>query len=223
MERRYRLTKEIVDPTSDYSHEEVEALFQTARAIWDASTACTQLKSILSSTTSNFSKVIGFACSSMGYDHKSRETRRAAFQHALLLTLQEELSKKQNNSSRIPCYAQDPIYTTADKLVLNRANITVLDDPKGFLEVDNSTVLFSSGPNVPVKEIVMDLALPLMMIWDEIPEDGPEWMPLLLDANPPRVRDLARNCYERLDFPGDAKHFGYVAIYIRQTVLPLPC
>jgi len=179
MERRNKLTKEIVDPPFIHSREEVEAFFKSMRAIWDVSDTCKQLRSILFSMETPFeiSKIVGFACSSMAYNHQEYDrTHRAAYQHALILTLQDELGKKQSNSHHIRCFAQDPAYTPIDKLVLESHNITVLNDPKGFLEVDDSTVVISCAADVPVKEIISDLARPAIMIWNRISEDEPKYM-----------------------------------------------
>lgn len=67
----------------------------------------------------------------------------------------------------IQCYAQAPVYTEADKQVLAHEGITVLDDPKGFLELDEQTAVFSVGPQVPVRQITADLTRPAMMVWQQ--------------------------------------------------------
>jgi hypothetical protein len=53
-------------------------------------------------------------------------------------------------------------------LILRENGITVLDDPEGFLEVDDSTLVISCAAQVPVKQITLDLARPAAMIWDRI-------------------------------------------------------
>lgn len=39
-----------------------------------------------------------------------------------------------------------------------------LDDPEGFLEVDEMSVVVSIGANVPVKEIVLENVKPVVII-----------------------------------------------------------
>jgi len=136
----------------------------------------------LTGTFSKINKIVAFACSTLSLRdqdeglEESILTRRAAYQHALILTLQTILleADSQYHSVSITCYAQDPLYTTSDKTVLKNHSITILDDPRGFLEVDESTIVISIAPNVPVKEIITDIARPVMMIWGRLPHEGEE-------------------------------------------------
>jgi len=66
----------------------------------------------------------------------------------------------------IGCYAQDPDYTDIDREVLEQSGITILDDPQGFLEVDDSTAVLSFGANIPLRQVIADIARPAMMVWD---------------------------------------------------------
>lgn len=65
-------------------------------------------------------------------------------------------------------YSQEPAYSRICEQVLGPHGITVLTGVQGFLEVDNSTVVFSVAPNVPVKQIVVDLARPAIIVWDNV-------------------------------------------------------
>lgn len=76
------------------------------------------------------------------------------------------------NHDRIACYAQDPAYTKIDRLVLEGSGIGILDDPQAFLEADESTVVFSCAADLPVKQIISDLARPAMMIWEKLSMDS---------------------------------------------------
>ena len=176
MDLRNKFTKELVSTTLTRPREEVEKFFKTMRQAWDSSEPCKQLRSTLVSTKTPFeiSKIIGLTCAPIAYTHQERWSRRSAFQHALTLTLRDVLGKKNGNSDGIICYAQDPAYTKIDKSVLEGSGITVLDDPKAFLEVDDSTVVISCAADLPVKQIVSDLARPAVMIWDRIYEDEPD-------------------------------------------------
>jgi hypothetical protein len=111
--------------------------------------------------------VVGFACGDMSFLEGSLDrAQRSASQHALLLTLQSVLQEKNTTKKgQILCYAQDPIYTTVDKTVLENFGIEVLDDPEGFLKVDDNSVVFSCAPNIPVKQVIADLARPAILIW----------------------------------------------------------
>jgi hypothetical protein len=139
-------------------------------------------------------------------------------------------------------YAQDPAYTKIDESVLEGPETTVLDDPRVFLEVDDSTVVISCAAGLPVKQIISDLAPPAVMILDRIYENEPEvikWVSkqkynfdwsrvcwgswartqTLLALG---LRKMIHNFYEELEFPGDVEHFGNLAIYVRQTAMSPP-
>ncbi|KAJ6573678.1 hypothetical protein B0H10DRAFT_1705766, partial [Mycena sp. CBHHK59/15] len=61
------------------------------------------------------------------------------------------------------CFAQDPIYSVIDKQLLAQHNIACCDDPRGFLEVDKWSLVISIAPNIPVKQIITDLARPAVI------------------------------------------------------------
>ena len=145
MDMRDKFTKELVSTAPTQSREEVEEFFKTIRDTWEASERCKQLRSILMSakTPCEISKIVGFACGPMAYSCQEEETPRAAFQHALILTLRDVLGGEKGSPSQIICYAQDLAYAEIDESVLEGYGITVLDDPKAFLEVDGSTAVIS--------------------------------------------------------------------------------
>lgn len=175
MDLRNKFSKELVGTLPTRSTEEAQEYFATMRNTWEASERCKQLRSIFISikTLCGIRKIVGFGCAPMAYSCQEQNTRRAAFQHALILTLWDILGKKAN-PNQIRCFVQDPAYTEIDKSVLEGYGITVLDDPKGFLEVDDSAAVISCAPDVPVKQIISDLAQPAMMIWDAVSKDRSE-------------------------------------------------
>lgn len=62
---------------------------------------------------------------------------------------------------------QDPIYCDLDRDVLRAYDISVLDSPQGFLEVDGASVVLSFGPDIAVRQIIADIGCPAMMIWNQ--------------------------------------------------------
>lgn len=153
-----------MDPRTP-TYAEVEGLFSTALREWETTKTCEILKSTLKLSQPSFqvSKIVGFACGTL--DHE-----RTLFQHAMLLTLRDLFSKDEETSevTAIPCYAQDPIYDETERSVLEKAGITVLEDPEGFLQVDESTVVVSIAPNISVRQIIADIARPALLIWDVV-------------------------------------------------------
>ena len=62
------------------------------------------------------------------------------------------------------CFAHDPAYGDADKSVLAQNGITVLEDPAGFLQLDDKTAVISIGPSFPSNEIICDIAEPAVWV-----------------------------------------------------------
>ncbi|OHW92897.1 hypothetical protein CSPAE12_08521 [Colletotrichum incanum] len=97
----------------------------------------------------------------MGSSNGSSEIR-SHVQHAVALTMARILGEHIGREVR--CYSQDPAYTQATIEFLKSRNIMVLHDPQGFIDVDESTLVFSVAPSVPVKQIVTELARPAIII-----------------------------------------------------------
>lgn len=188
MYRRKKSTKKLMDSARSTSFQEMNDFFQSSRNLWEASEACQELKSTIASLSIHhpICKIIAFACGSMTYfiPRDKRQSRRSTFQHALILTLKDILDERRktetndgfvkegndNEAGNIKCFAQDPDYSDIDRAVLEEHGITVLDDPRAFIEVDDSSVVFSCAADAPVKEIVSEIARPAMMIWDRVVE-----------------------------------------------------
>jgi hypothetical protein len=142
---------------------------------------CKDFQSLLSSFAKEhqINKIVGFALGSMCYldrgqdEEKLYHCKRSASQHALQLTIKDWLHERDRGTEMagsIASYVQDPGYTDIDKEILTEAGLEVIDDPRGWLEVDEQTVLLSIAPNVPTKEIVADLARPAIVIWCRVTE-----------------------------------------------------
>ena len=134
---------------------------------WEESGSCKRLLSAIKSMPSStkVGKVVAFACGSLQRDAESLFPR-ASFQHALALTLRNAF--KQNNLENVACYAQDPEYNEIDNIILGEFGIKVLDDPDGFLAIDDSSIILSFALEAPIKQIIADLAKPAVIIWDRV-------------------------------------------------------
>ncbi|KKY32456.1 hypothetical protein UCDDA912_g07591 [Diaporthe ampelina] len=206
--------------------------FQAYRGAWEASEDCLRLKSSMAAAASlpGITKIIAFACSSISRDVD--QAVRSASQHALILTLRDVLQASQPGV-QIRCLAQDPVYTGVDKTVLSEVGITVVDDPQGFLEVDDQSVVLSFSPNVPVRQIITDLARPVILAWDtvlteeqtigrwaKVHEPPKSWAgseeleACLCDPESARVRAMIQEEYFQVEKLG-AKGFGDASVYIR--------
>ncbi|OAA65302.1 hypothetical protein SPI_02089 [Niveomyces insectorum RCEF 264] len=237
------------------SVDAVRALFLRHRARWESSTACSELRVTLSTALAPLlaprgpavvHKVVAFACSSMT-DEREGGSARHAVQHALVLTVRDVLARLQASgivgggggktcddqkdepirTVQVDCFAQDPAYGAADVAVLAEHGIIVLDDPDGFLAVDETTVVVAVAPSVPVRQIVADLARPVAMIWGRIVVDDEGHAQKMDDfggwSDPasPRVQALVRDgYYAEWPFLQDSENnFGTVegvAVYVRK-------
>ncbi|KAH7133816.1 hypothetical protein EDB81DRAFT_859313 [Dactylonectria macrodidyma] len=213
------------------TEEDAIAVLKEHWQIWEESDACRQLKETLNSVPipESITKVVCFALGSLVPIGDWPE--RSYTQHAAALTMVDVL--KARTGCDIQCYAQEPIYTDICRKILGSHGIKVLDGVKGFLEVDETTLVFSVSPNIPVKQIITDLARPAIMVWNRVRPEKPgktEWTkqrygsdggfmwmsPHSTDPDSPRVRDMVEKEYLRLPFPNDQERMGDLEIYVRK-------
>jgi hypothetical protein len=175
LQKRDRITKELINVNPVKSREEIMQFFTAIRLRWEASGERKQLEELISAgDLPQVNKIVAFACGRMSFYAQEPWALRSAYQHVLILTIRDILCKRQGNASKIECFAQVPIYNDVDRKVLEHSGIQVHDDPQGFLETDESTVVLSFGANIPVRQIALDIARPAMMIWDRIESVGNE-------------------------------------------------
>ena len=163
-----------MDIPNQRSRDEVDEILSHNRQTWEASEQCKQLKHILAQRDlESVGKIIGIGLGALSGGGIQSSASSSAYQHALPLTLRETLAKPQRQR-HIPCYVQDPAYSTLDKAVLNDSGFTVLEDPNGFVEIDEDSAVISLFPDCPVKEIVFNLAKPALIIWQTVKHDQVE-------------------------------------------------
>lgn len=169
-------TGEVVPDTSIRPVSETRAVLQQEKAKWDASAACRELIATLQGMADanrlpHVDKVVAFACYRPSVVERAE---RVATEHALVLSIRDFFTRH-SPTTTVRCYTQDPIYEDIDREVLEELGMIVLDHPRGFLEVDESTAVFSLAPGIAIRQIVADIARPALMIWDrvcEIPRRG---------------------------------------------------
>jgi hypothetical protein len=174
-------TNEVLLPALTFEFDFVTKTFQDKVREWNESQACNKLKSFLTSLANDhkINKAVGFALGGFSRDYGQKDDfpslHRAASQHGLLLTLRDWIQER-DGSHDISCYAQDPVYNSMDKRVLSEAGVEVIDDPRGWLEVDEQSLMISVAPNVPIKEIIADIARPAAIVWCRVGfDDGLEF------------------------------------------------
>ncbi|EGE03765.1 hypothetical protein TEQG_02797 [Trichophyton equinum CBS 127.97] len=90
----------------------------------------------------------------------------------------------------------DPAYTTIDYELLKMHAITTIDDPEGFLMIDDTTLVISMAPNIPVKGIIANTAQPAMIYRSNI-----------------LATQFLDSSYSRTEFPHDPDNFKDVAMH----------
>ncbi|GKZ36417.1 hypothetical protein AbraIFM66950_007489 [Aspergillus brasiliensis] len=171
-----RLDDEEDDEDDDPTENEIAAAGESFNAIFHTWTDSSIYKNMLATLRDYLShiqgpvtKIIAFGCNSLSSPDVDKVDReRSAYQHAFLLMLRRVLLEMAWTPTEIEILLQDPAYTKLDRKVLGDCEMTVLDSPKAFLLVDEETFVFSCEPDVPVRQIVMDLAKPVGMVWDAV-------------------------------------------------------
>jgi hypothetical protein len=156
-----------VNPWPTQPLEKVAETFQKHAQDWRETEVAKKLVQILTThaATHQITKIAGLALGPIS--HHYEKSPRCYIQHALLLTLRKWLAD-QEKTEDVVCYAQDPCYRSVDRDVLKEHGVEVIDDPRAWLEIDDESIVFSVSPNVPVKEIVADIARPAIVIWERV-------------------------------------------------------
>jgi hypothetical protein len=141
--------------------------------------------------------------------------------------------------AEVPCFVQNDAYREVDTRFHPVRGIQLLDDPWGFLEVDEMTVVVALHTYLPVRQIVTDIARPAVLLVPKLEDTMPwhyETVPYVpvqvfcsgVDADgggrrevndpmSPRAWRVLKEEYVEVDFPprpDDAPPLG--AIYIRK-------
>jgi hypothetical protein len=193
--------------------------FQTNRRSWLKSDSCKWLTLQVESTFPNsLNKIVCFGLGTLGCSLGYIQ-ERAHTQHAVVETIAKLLKKKHSGS--VICYARDPAYDDNDKEILRSIGIESVDDPGGFLKVDENTLVISICCQKPVKQIIADVQYPGAMLWHTVlPEahDELEW-PQPADPDSSRVRTMIQH-YHQETFPRSQEIFGCrtdLSIYVRKS------
>jgi hypothetical protein len=171
------LTQEIINPepsTPYISESMVKDIFKTTLDEWKKTRQCENLISVLHATNlSSVKQIVAFACGSIVNTSKQEQmARRTIYQHGLLLTIRNVLNENQSpqNTLGVPIWVQDPAYCAIDTSILAEHGVSTLDDPDGFLKVDDSTMVLSFAPDAPIKQIITEISRPVAMIWNSVTE-----------------------------------------------------
>ncbi|KAI1291635.1 hypothetical protein F5Y03DRAFT_376356 [Xylaria venustula] len=184
--------------------EEDVNMYQAMEQQWKTSQHFEQVQEVLASVEIPFvvTKVIGLGLGPLVLN--SRLYERCVFQHALISVLRQKFSISLNP------FVQDPSYTQRDKDILYSVGLTVLEDPQALLELDESSILLTISPGLPVKDIVVDTCRPGVIIWNkEVPD-------IRSLSHSPRVKKMIENEYSEIAFPNH-ECFRNLVMLIRKS------
>ena len=214
------------------------------RRNWEQSPAHGELLETLATVRCppNADKIVCFGLGSLdgcdGYptldemcDTDGLPLRTSMTQHCAALTLAATLGA-QIGKPPLKILAQDPAYAPNQVTLLAEEGIEVVPGigALGFTYVDEDAIVFSCHPDVPVKQIVADVAKPAGMIWDAVKPADREatgWelreafgthmicSPWCTDEDSVRTRALVAE-YDKADFPPDRQRFGRLEMYFRK-------
>ena len=111
-------------------------------------------------------KIVCFGLANF-HDPKGDDTRqlsRSHTQHLAALTIASVLEER-FGLDNVCIIAQDPAYMETDQDFLRKIGIEPVKDPKGFLEITETTLVITVYPNICVRQIVADNRWPAAMIW----------------------------------------------------------
>ncbi|KAI0100308.1 hypothetical protein GGR51DRAFT_575536 [Nemania sp. FL0031] len=214
----------LLDDDSDAgSVAELSQLFSDHKKEWEATPQFGALKTLIASNPmlSGARRVVGFALGRLAPWPLSKvlypdNLYHSIKQYALLLSMRELIAESSGRKvQEILCFAQDPILGPIALGTLEKLGVTVLDDPAAFLEVDDATVMISISPNVPVRQIITDIARPAGIIWNKGSLEEAErhhWT----DPTSTRVEAMIKNEYVDLMLPSYEPFGNRTRLYVRK-------
>jgi hypothetical protein len=150
-----------VPEQDDYTYSDLLGEVRLYKDTWEASDEFEMLEGLLELTPIHpIRKIVGFACSTM---EMSRDAYNMRDQLAFILAIRDLLIRREHGP--LSCYVQDPSITDILARAVKHEGITVVDDPEGFLQLDEATAVVSLTPIQPVRQITADITRPAMMIW----------------------------------------------------------
>ncbi|RSL80674.1 hypothetical protein CDV31_017103, partial [Fusarium ambrosium] len=115
--------------------------------------------------------------------------RPSMVQHLIALTIAEMCGEIGGN--KVQLLTQDPDYSEQTKEVLAKSGFSIVGQfgAGGFAEIDDDTVVFSAFVEAPLKQIIADIARPVLVITtdrDTFNDFEKPWA----DAESPRTREM---------------------------------
>ncbi|OTA80952.1 hypothetical protein M434DRAFT_85870 [Hypoxylon sp. CO27-5] len=166
--------------TRDYEGrvENAKSLFEVVKEPWESTITRRLLTEHIQELLSGkkVTKIICFGLGNIsckvpewrGIQDSSNEgpLEASIIQHSIALTIVDILRRRAEPGEVIRLLAQDPDYTDETKEVLTGLGFEIVGQfgAGGFAEVDDQSVVFSAFVTAPVKQIIADIARPILII-----------------------------------------------------------
>lgn len=159
-----------------------ESFFDGLKSRWNNSRSCSLLKIHLHEVL-DCSKVTKIICFGLGdicrrppewmmrkptdLDEHNTEgsfLQASMIQHLIALTMAETCFEGKFHETRL--LAQDPDYTPEARRILDKNGFSIVGEhgAGGFAEIDDSTIVYSVFVEAPLKQIVADIARPILFL-----------------------------------------------------------
>ncbi|CAG8117347.1 unnamed protein product [Penicillium nalgiovense] len=156
-------------------------VFDDKDLLWQNSTTCKQLAALVQDLlgTNTVKKVVCFGLSDFcrsspewlkkqhgSWDEASdvENVTGCMIQHSMALTIAQLC----RGNEPVPLLAQDPDYTEVAKRILTKREFKIVGPHGGgggkFTEIDDESIVISAFTAAPVKQIIADLARPMLII-----------------------------------------------------------
>ncbi|KAI0433011.1 hypothetical protein F5Y09DRAFT_339005 [Xylaria sp. FL1042] len=190
--------------------------FQDRERQWKASKAYEELRTALSAIKTPFvlDKLVAVALGPLVF--RCAHLEHSMIQSVLVSAIHSNLLERGILSASSKIYVQDPAYTQLDQDVLSSVGFNVIDDPEAFLMLDDSSVLVSISPDIPVKQIVVDICRPAIIIWSKVWDNEESLDFYITDPTSSRVDKMLKEEYYELEFPVHKNYSGLI-MYVRKT------
>ncbi|KAI0814569.1 hypothetical protein GGR55DRAFT_675863 [Xylaria sp. FL0064] len=145
-------------------------------------------------------------------------SQQSMVEHVLVSAIRSNLLQLGIMSASSKLYVQDRAYTQVDRSVLSSTGFNIVNDPDAFLMLDDSSVLVSVDPAIPVKQIVADICRPAIIIWNKARNDEDLLGFYCTDPTSPRVDKMLKKEYKDFEFPVH-KDYPDLVMYVRKTAI----
>ncbi|TGJ84220.1 hypothetical protein E0Z10_g4517 [Xylaria hypoxylon] len=163
-------------------------------------------------------KVIAFGLGRIGFLRPGPS--QTFYEHAAAKIV-AKAAQEVSSSPKVKLLIYDPLYTDVCKTVLEEFGLDIIQGfgAKGFSLVDDNTIVLAHHPNFPLREIIADIAKPLLISMRAQSPEGPIPFPdMRADVDSTRSREMLTG-YRGVSLPiSRQKAFWENTWYIRNEM-----